>query len=103
MEIVKKKRSAETILDIISELWERPAIAAAAKLAALDLRDCYDGAAHHAYRKAILAMMRDKGGGRRAPVMPERGTRPRPSGKTRPEIVADQKLIRAPKTTLCAS
>ncbi|WP_050931212.1 glycosyltransferase [Aestuariivita boseongensis] len=61
--VPKKKRSAETILDIISELWERSAIAAAAKLAAMDLRDGYDGAAQHAYRKAILAMMRDKGGG----------------------------------------
>lgn len=56
----KAMRSAEAIVKSITELWERPAVAAAARLMALDLRDAYGSSARDTYRGAILEMVTDK-------------------------------------------
>ena len=53
------QRSADAILDTVAALWSRPALSAAARLMALDLRDAYPESALDSYRRHLLPLLRD--------------------------------------------
>ena len=55
--VPKATRSAEAIIDAVRTLWDQPAVSAAARLVALDLREAYEGSALDVYRKAILPLL----------------------------------------------
>jgi UDP:flavonoid glycosyltransferase YjiC (YdhE family) len=53
----KQKRSAEAILDMLNDVMNRPAIGAAARLEALDLRAAYATGAQDIYRRQIGSLL----------------------------------------------
>lgn len=52
-------RSADAILEVLAELWSKPAIAAAARLTAMDLRDAYGETAVEAYRRLLVPLAQE--------------------------------------------
>lgn len=57
----KRMRSAERIIEVIAETWEKPSLGVAAQLTALELREAYTGDALSTYRDSIDLLMHSCG------------------------------------------
>jgi hypothetical protein len=55
--VPKGTRSAEAILTALAELWDRPAVGSAARLAAMELRAAYAEPARDAYRRRLHPLL----------------------------------------------
>lgn len=53
----KQMRTADTIVDAITEIWEQPSLAASAQISARELRSAYTGDALSNYREPIRLLM----------------------------------------------
>ena len=53
----RAQRSAGAILGTLDDLWSRPALSAAARLMAMELRDAYGETAVAAYRRLLMPLL----------------------------------------------